>query len=229
MVTAFLRLDEAGAKRLAWNATVCVMDALHPVELRVLGSLMEKEVTTPEYYPMTVNALVNACNQKTNRDPVVSFDEQTVTDALRLLGNRRLAYSVSGTGHRVEKYAHRIGETLNLGRRESALICVLILRGPQTPGELRGRTERMHDFNDLDEVERCLTGLIERELVTKLPLAPGMKEVRFAQLLGGPVEWTEPALVESPQRAAMEQRIAKLEGEVAELRAQFAEFRKQFE
>ena len=209
------------------------MDALHPIEIRVLGALIEKDITTPEYYPLTPNALVNACNQKSNRDPVVSFDEPTVMDALRLLANKRLAYSVSGSGHRVEKFAHRLGETLNLGRRELPLLCVLMLRGPQTPGELRSRTERMHDFNDLDEVEHCLAGLIERELVVKLPLAPGMKEVRFAQLLGGPVEWVAPGesvhSLDSPQKAAMEERIAYLEAEVAELRAAFAEFRKQFE
>jgi len=214
------------------------MEALHPVEIRVLGALIEKDITTPEYYPLTPNALVNACNQKSNREPVVSFDESTVMDALRLLGNKRLAYSVSGSGHRVEKFAHRLGETLNLGRRELPLLCVLMLRGPQTPGELRSRTERMHDFNDLDEVEHCLNGLIERELVTKLPVAPGMKEARYAQLLGGPVEWTAPA--ESPmaaqfsgmdasQRPELEDRIARLEGELAELRDQFAQFRKQFE
>ena len=208
-----------------------MMEALHPVEIRVLGALIEKDITTPEYYPLTPNALVNACNQKSNRDPMVNFDEATVRDALRLLTNKRLAYSVSGSGHRVEKFAHRIGETLNLGRRELPLMCVLMLRGPQTPGELRSRTERMHEFTDLDEVERCLSGLIERELVTKLPMAPGMKEARFAQLLGGPVEWTAPAelVAESPQRQAMEERIARLEVEVAELRTQFAEFRKQFE
>lgn len=205
---------------------------MHPIEIRVLGSLVEKDITTPEYYPLTANALVNACNQKSNRDPVVNYDEATIHEALQLLKTKRLAYSVSGSGHRVEKFAHRLGETLNLGRRELPLLCVLMLRGPQTPGELRTRSERMHDFADLEEVESCLNGLIERELVTKLPRAPGTKEARYAQLLGGPVEWiaamdTPPP--ESPMRQALEERIVQLETEVADLRAQFAEFRKQFE
>ncbi len=209
------------------------MEVLHPVEIRVLGALIEKDITTPEYYPLTPNAIINACNQKSNRDPVVNFDESTVMDALRLLMNKQLAFSVSGSGHRVEKYGHRLGSQLNLGRRELPLLGVLMLRGPQTLGELRTRTERMHDFADLEEIEHCLSTLMDRELVTKLPLAPGTKEIRWAQLLGGPVEWTAPSEssihVDSPQRQALEERIAHLEAEVAELRSQFADFRKQFE
>src|SRR5271170_6877798 len=130
------------------------VDTLHPVEVRVLGALIEKDITTPEYYPLTVNSLQNACNQKSSRDPVVQFDEQMVEQALEMLQTKHLVVRISGAGHRVEKFAHRLGETLNLGRREMALLCVLMLRGPQTVGELRGRTERMHDFNDFDEVER---------------------------------------------------------------------------
>src|ERR1700689_2577185 len=143
------------------------VEPLHAVEVRVLGALIEKDITTPEYYPLTVNSLQNACNQKSSRDPVVQFDEQTVEQALELLKNKHLVVRISGAGHRVEKFGHRLGETLNLGRREMALLCVLMLRGPQTVGELRGRTERMHDFNDLDEVERVLETLEKSELVAK--------------------------------------------------------------
>src|SRR6266849_8876574 len=135
------------------------VETLHPAEIRVLGALLEKDITTPEYYPLTLNALINACNQKSNRDPMVNYDEETVLQALTLLRNKGLALKVTGAGHRVEKYSHRLGESLNLGRRELALLCVLMLRGAQTVGELRGRTERMHDFADLDEVERCLESL----------------------------------------------------------------------
>src|SRR5215472_4867186 len=139
------------------------MEPLHPIEVRVLGALLEKDLTTPEYYPLTVNALLNACNQKSSREPVVNYDEGTVEQALDLLRNRGLVMKVSGAGHRVEKYAHRIGETYNFGRRELALLCVLMLRGAQTVGELRGRTERMHDFADMEEVESVLELLASRQ------------------------------------------------------------------
>src|SRR5712691_11490008 len=139
------------------------MEPLHSIEVRVLGALLEKDLTTPEYYPLTLNALQNACNQKSSREPVVNYDETTVVQGLDLLRQKQLVLKVSGAGHRVEKYSHRLGETLNLGRRELALLCVLMLRGPQTVGELRGRTERMHDFEDLEEVERCLEVLAARD------------------------------------------------------------------
>ena len=139
------------------------VESLHSIEVRVLGSLLEKDLTTPEYYPLTLNALQNACNQKSSREPVVSYDETTVAQGLELLRQKQLVLKVSGAGHRVEKYAHRLGETLNLGRRELALLCVLMLRGPQTVGELRGRTERMHPFEDMEEVERVLESLAVRE------------------------------------------------------------------
>ena len=126
---------------------------LHPVEARVLGSLIEKEITTPEYYPLSLNALVNACNQKSNRDPAVSYDEETVLQALELLRNKGLVTTITGAGSRVPKYSHRFSEKLNLGRREIAILCELMLRGPQTVGELRTRGERLHRFNDLTEVE----------------------------------------------------------------------------
>src|SRR5712691_8471887 len=135
------------------------MEPLHSIEVRVLGALLEKEITTPEYYPLTLNALVNACNQKSSREPVVNYEEDTALHALSLLRGKGLAVKISGVGHRVEKYGHTLGEKLNLGRREVAVLCVLMLRGPQTVGELRGRTERMHTFEDLDEVERCLEAL----------------------------------------------------------------------
>ena len=164
------------------------VETLHPVEVRVLGALLEKDMTTPEYYPLTVNSLQNACNQKSSREPVVNFDEDTVVQALELLKNKGLVVRISGAGHRVEKFAHRLGENLNLGRRELALLCVLMLRGPQTVGELRGRTERMHDFADLEEVERCLETLAARDpdpLVAKAPRG------RWVHLLGGPPDTSE--------------------------------------
>src|SRR5437899_2976333 len=143
---------------------------LDSVEVRVLGSLVEKELTTPEYYPLTLNALVNACNQKSNRDPMVSYDEDTVAEALATLKDKRLAFSLTGAGMRVPKYGHRVVETLNFGRRELAIMCELMIRGPQTVGELRTRTERMHKFSDLDEVESCLRGLAEHDppFITRL-------------------------------------------------------------
>ena len=202
------------------------MESLHPVEVRVLGALIEKEINTPEYYPLTVNALENACNQKSNREPMVNYDEATVTQALALLRNKGLATKISGAGHRVEKYGHCLGERLNMGRRETSLLCVLMLRGPQTLGELRGRTERMHDFTDLDEVEGCLQSLAARE---PDPLVIPMGRGRWAQLLGG----TPEAVAETPAPAAahssLEVRVATLEEEVAQLKQLFEGFRRQFE
>ena len=198
------------------------VDILHPIEVRVLGALIEKDITTPEYYPLTVNSLQNACNQKSSRDPVVQFDEQTVEQALELLKNKHLVVRVSGAGHRVEKFAHRLGETLNLGRREMALLCVLMLRGAQTVGELRGRTERMHDFTDMEEVERVLETLEKSALVAKASRG------RWVQLLGG-----QPEDDESPAPAAsrtpLEERVATLERELAQLKDQFEALRRQFE
>jgi uncharacterized protein YceH (UPF0502 family) len=198
------------------------VEHLHPVEIRVLGALLEKDLTTPEYYPLTVNALQNACNQKSSREPVVQYDEATVEQALELLRTKHLALKVTGAGHRVDKYAHRLGETFNLGRRESALLCVLMLRGPQTVGELRGRTERMHDFGDLDEVERVLQSLAERE---PEPLVTSMARGRWAQLLGGtPDVSTEPETTVSfsAPTSALEERVAALERELMELKQKLA-------
>src|SRR4051812_36582132 len=155
---------------------------LDAVEARVLGALIEKEITTPEYYPLTLNALVNACNQKSNREPVVSYDDDTVHDALLRLREKKLSFSLTGAGMRVPKFGHRMVETLNLGRREVAILCELLNRGPQTVGELRTRAERMHKFSDLDEVESCLRLLAEREppFVVRLERQAGMKEPRWA-------------------------------------------------
>jgi len=218
------------------------MEPLHPVEVRVLGALFEKDQTTPEYYPLTINALVNACNQKSNRDPVVSYDEDTVETALDGLRAKGLAARISGHDMRVPKHAHRLSEVINLGRREAAVLCVLMLRGPQTTGELRGRTERLYQFDDLEAVDACLTRLMEWEpepLVARLPRQAGYKEVRYSHLLSG-----EPQTAPMPSLAAptanvreagndsvarLQASVDRLEAEVADLKRQFAEFKKQFE
>jgi len=208
------------------------VELLHSVEIRVLGCLLEKDITTPEYYPLTLNALVNACNQKSSREPVVHYDDATVEQALELLQSKRLATRLSGPGHRVEKFGHRLGEQLNLGRREVALLCVLMLRGPQTVGELRGRTERMHDFADLDEVTRVLESLASRE---PEPLVREGSRGRWSHLLGEESDRevdheTAPAVAAAPSKAgALEQRVATLEREVAELRESLDSLRRQFE
>ena len=212
---------------------------LNDVEVRVLGSLMEKESTTPDYYPLSLNALLNACNQKSSRDPVMSLDEDAVRDALHSLNEKGLAGATSTADSRVTKYEHRLGNALNLGRPETAVLCILLLRGPQTPGELRGRAERMYRFDDLDQVQSALQRLMKREppLVKLLPRQPGTKESRYAHLLAGDVEAAEPrALASGAEFAADDERIARLEVEVAGLqkefaylKQQFADFRKQFE
>jgi uncharacterized protein len=205
---------------------------LHPIEARVIGALIEKEITTPEYYPLSLNALVNACNQKSNRDPVVSFDEDTVVQAIDTLRDKRLASVVSGAGSRVPKYSHRFSETLNLGRREIAILCELLLRGPQTLGELRTRTERLHKFDDPSEVESVIGRL--PEMVAKLPRRPGEKESRYTHLFSGPVDVPE-SVVEMPHPprqdriAVLEAEVSLLKEEVERLKDQFAAFKKQFE
>jgi uncharacterized protein len=212
---------------------------LNPAEARVLGALVEKDITTPDYYPLSLNALINACNQKNNREPVTNFDEETVRLALRNLSDKRLAGIASGADSRVTKYEHRMQEVFNFTRQETALICVLLLRGPQTPGELRGRTERMHRFEDLDEVLSGLQQLMRREppLAKALGRRPGTKEIRYAHLLSGDVEaWEPPAETASSSGSAdaerliqLEEQVAALRNEVAELKQQMADFRKQFE
>jgi hypothetical protein len=205
-------------------------------EVRVLGALLEKEVTTPEYYPLSLNALLNACNQKSNRDPVVHFDEETVERVLYALRDKGLLLNITGAGGRVPKYGHRLSEKLNLGRRELAILCELMLRGPQTLGELRTRAERMHRFDDISEVETVLDRM--PELVTKLPRRPGEKEARYAHLLSGAPDVAAAApehavdsvaLPRADRIAAVENEVAQLRQELEDLKQQFAGFQKQFE
>jgi uncharacterized protein YceH (UPF0502 family) len=213
---------------------------LNAAEARVLGSLVEKDITTPDYYPLSLNALINACNQKNNREPVTNFDEETVRLALRNLSDKRLAGPASGADGRVTKYEHRLQEAFNFTRAETAILCVLLLRGPQTPGELRGRTERMPRFGDLDELLSGLQQLMRPApaLAKALGRRPGTKEIRYAHLLSGDVEAWEPSadtassgsLSDDNERVThLEEQVATLRNEVAELKQQIAEFRKQFE
>jgi uncharacterized protein YceH (UPF0502 family) len=214
---------------------------LSETEARVLGSLIEKDVTTPDYYPLSLNALVNACNQKNNRDPVMSLDENAVRDALLSLQERRMAGPAGGADSRVTKYEHRLQEVFNFDRREIAIVCVLLLRGPQTPGELRGRTERMYRFETLDDVQSALQKLMDRQpsLVRVLPRQPGTKESRYMHLFSGDVSpdfvSAAPVGVARPAGDPLESRIANLESEVlslsselAELRRELGEFKRQF-
>jgi uncharacterized protein YceH (UPF0502 family) len=210
---------------------------LSAVEVRVLGSLVEKEIATPEYYPLTINALVNACNQKSNRDPVTSYDEETVADAVDSLREKKLAAVITGAGMRVPKHRELLAETLNLGRRELAILCELMVRGPQTVGELRDRAARLHPFTDLEEVESVLRRLAEQEpepLVVRLPRQPGTKEPRNAHLLsgeppGGPVAPPPEAPAREDRLAALEASVQELREEVRGLREQLDRFRAQFE
>ena len=217
---------------------------LSDVEARVLGALVEKETTTPEYYPLSLNALVNACNQKSNRDPVMTLDEEAVRRALRSLTDQAMVRSAGGDS-RVAKFEHRLNELYNFHRHEIAVLCVLLLRGPQTPGELRTRTERMYSFEDLEAVHSALHHLIRREppLAKVLPRQPGTKESRYMHLFSGdtlPESETDSTLESESPRATAEmadgQRIAQLESEILELRreletlrGQFAAFQKQFQ
>src|SRR5260370_4049757 len=194
---------------------------LNDVEVRVLGALIEKDVTTPDYYPLSLNALVNACNQKNSRDPVMTLDENAVQEGLRGLEEKHLAGPAGGAESRVTKYEHRVQEVFNFTRAETAIMCVLLLRGPQTPGELRGRTERMHRFEELSDVQSTLPRLIEREppLVKMLPRQPGTKESRYAHLLAGEVEVeTAPAEAsEMPPPGAVDvERVARSDKQVSE-------------
>ena len=209
---------------------------LSDIETRVLGALVEKQITTPEYYPLTLNALTAACNQKNNRHPVTSYNENEVSAAVETLREKNLVYVFYGSTSRVPKYKHVVPEVLHLTPPETAIMCVLMLRGPQTPGELRGNTSRLFDFSGLDEVEQTLAGLITHEpdqLVVRLARQPGQKEVRFAHLLSGaPVEIpVEPVTQAAPisTRQSLEQKVDSLAAEVEKLRLQFEEFKKQFE
>lgn len=201
---------------------------LEPTEIRVLGALLEKQRTTPDAYPLSLNALRLACNQATNRDPVVDYDDATIRDALHRLGRRRFT-RLAGATSRSPKYRHLLDETLPMARDEQAVLCVLMLRGAQTPGELKQRADRMHPFADLEAVGRTLERLIERRLVARLERRPGQKEERYGGLLGADrgddpsTEWQVPPApavprLPSPEPAALAARVAALEHELAQLR-----------
>ena len=212
-------------------STVVRVDLLSDVEVRVLGSLIEKDITTPDYYPLSLNALVNACNQKNNRDPVMTLEENAVRAALDSLQAQRLAGPASGADSRVTKYEHRLQEVFNFDRREIAILCVLLLRGAQTPGELRGRAERMYRFEELEDVHATIEKLSQREppLVAVLPRQPGTKESRYMHLLSGDAPAEGVATVRAAGAASAEvDRVTRLESEVAELRKEAAEMREQF-
>jgi uncharacterized protein YceH (UPF0502 family) len=211
---------------------------LDSASVRVLGSLIEKEITTPDNYPLTLNSLVAACNQSSNRDPVLSLDEATVAHTLEDLRKRSLVRAVQRSDSRVMRYRHLLTESMTLGAAETAVLCVLMLRGGQTIGEIKTRTARLYEFSDLAQVETTLEGLIERQpasLVARLPRRPGQKEVRFAHLLADLPEQdaTEHAAAPDSQASErvemLEQSVDALRAEVAELRARFEEFRTEFQ
>ncbi len=232
--------------------------SLTEIEVRVLGALIEKEITTPEYYPLSLNALVNACNQKSNRAPEMHLDDDAVLQSLRTLEQKGLAGKGDNMEGRVKKYEHRLADAFNFTRPETAVLCELLLRGPQTPGELRSRAERMHHFDDLDSVNSTLRHLIERDepLAKLLPRQPGTKEARYTHLLSGdvsaPIESASAGPSPSPSTksviafpqttrtptappdpidriATLEQKVQTLEQEISDLKQQFANFGKQFE
>jgi uncharacterized protein len=226
---------------------------LTEIETRVLGSLIEKDITTPDYYPLSLNALVNACNQKNNRDPVMTLDESAVREALSTLQEKRFAGPASGADSRVTKFEHRLQEVFNFDRREIAIVCVLLLRGPQTPGELRSRTDRMYHFEALEDVVSTLDRLAQREppLARILPRQPGTKESRYMHLFSGEppsIEGAEPPSMDgvasvaralppatavsestSARLATLEEEVTRLRAELSEVQQQLAAFRKQFE
>ena len=213
---------------------------LSEIEARVLGALIEKDITTPDYYPLSLNALVNACNQKNNREPVMMLEEEAVRGALSSLQEKRLAGPAGGADSRVAKYEHRLQEVFNFDRREVAVVCVLLLRGPQTPGELRGRTERMYRFETLDDVQSALQKLMERQppLVRVLPRQPGTKESRYVHLFSEDMAADAPPMVTAPPRsggdhlaeriANLESQVAALQSEIESLRRELSEFKRQF-
>jgi uncharacterized protein YceH (UPF0502 family) len=224
---------------------------LTSIEARALGALIEKDITTPDYYPLSLNALVNACNQKNNRDPVMTLDESAVRDALASLQEKRMAGPASGADSRVTKFEHRLQEVFNFDRREIAIVCVLLLRGPQTPGELRGRTDRMYHFEALEDVVSTLDRLAQRQppLARILPRQPGTKESRYTHLFSGEppeAEMTQEAVgLDRVSRASwpttassnsaadritkLEEEVSRLREELSEVQQQLAAFRKQFE
>lgn len=216
---------------------------LNEYEVRVVGAMIEKQISTPDYYPLTLNALVNACNQKNNRHPVVNYDEETVSRALGSLREKKLAFVFHGAEARVAKYGHVFAKAYDLAPPELAVICVLMLRGPQTVGEIRGRSANLYGFESLAEVETTVEGLLARNdpaLITRLPRQTGMKESRYAHLLSGDVEVEaiEPpqrsagnssTRVESERITAIEESMLALRRELDQVKEEFARFRKQFE
>jgi len=204
---------------------------LEPLAVRILGVLLEKELSTPEYYPLTLNALVNGCNQSSNRDPVLQVDEEAVQAGLDQLRDERLVATVHAAGSRAVKYAQRLTEARNLSVQEAAVLAELLLRGPQTPGELRGRSTRMYVFQGLEEVEAALAMLAEAEppLALRLARAPGMKEARHAQLLAGPVDPQEAGAPGQPTPLTLAAQVATLTAELARLREEFETFKRQFD
>lgn len=200
---------------------------MNDAEVRVLGSLIEKEITTPDYYPLSLNALVSACNQSSSRDPVVHFGEDLVARTLDDLRQRKLVHFVDKAESRVTRYRHVLYEAMTLTRPTIAVMCVLMLRGPQTVGEIRTRTNRLYDFSSLEEVETTVNSLMsaERPLIVRLPRQSGQKELRYAHLLAGP---PSPTFKEAEPEPELD-RIGKLEKEVEDLKRQFEQFRKQFE
>jgi uncharacterized protein len=217
---------------------------LSEVEVRVLGALVEKQLTTPEYYPLTLNSLTLACNQKNNRNPVTSYDENTVAHALETLREKNLTYAFHGSTSRVPKYKHVMPEVMHLSPPELAVMGALLLRGPQTVGELRGSASRFHEFSGLEEVETTLNDLISKEpeaMVVRLPRQPGQKDARFVHLLSGPPSPEYLAEVEAHSKTGhsrrdetdkvdkLEREIEGLKEEFRTLQQQFEEFKKQFE
>ena len=200
------------------------MHELTAAEVRVLGSLLEKQRTTPDVYPLTLNALRAACNQSTNREPVVDYDESTIRDALHGLSRRRFTRLASGHGSRAAKYRHLLDDTLGIGPEEQAVLAVMMLRGPQTPGELLQRTERLHHFPDSGALMAVLDRLTERELVARFDRRPGQREDRYGHLLGADDEAPVPA-ASTPAGDGREDRLERLERELAELRAEVRELR----
>jgi len=205
---------------------------LTAIEVRILGSLIEKDITTPDYYPLSLNALVNACNQKNNREPVMALNENSVHDALSSLQEKRLAGPAGGADSRVTKYEHRLQEVFNFDRREIAIVCVLLLRGAQTHGELRGRSDRMYRFDTLHDVQSTLQKLIDRQLVRVLARQPGTKESRYVHLFSGDVpddvtQALPPARTSASAGDHIEARIIALESEISSLKDQISDLRRE--